>query len=99
RSEAFGLNARPGDGEPICLRAKTRDQVEILGPTVIVVTRDVGVVSVADPPCHRAERVPCRDSASVLLGRSLDLKGGRGDAPLEFGRKFLNPCHRDLPEM
>jgi len=84
---AGGLDARPGEREPVGVDAELGHQANVLGPAVIVIVGDVAGVAVADRPIPPAEGVPHGLAAAVFGDGAFDLIGGGGDAPGEAGRK------------
>jgi hypothetical protein len=84
---AVGLDAGPGDREPVRLETEGRHQVEVGVEPVIVVVGDIAGVAVDDTARGMAEGVPDRRPAPVLLHGSLDLVRGRSRTDHEAGRE------------
>src|SRR5262249_19763255 len=85
---ALGEDPRPGDGEPIGVRAETLHQRDVLLVPVVVVVSDVAGVIVLDVPGSVAIGIPDRQALAVLVPRALDLVRGRADAPVEAVREL-----------
>ncbi len=87
RTPPRGLEAGPGDREPIRGVAELADEVHVLAPAVVVVARDVARVAVDGAARRMREGVPDRRCPSPLRRAALDLVGGRGGTPQEPGRE------------
>src|SRR5436190_11052357 len=81
RADAVGEDARPGDGEAICLDAERLDQLHILLVAMIMFVGAVAIAVVADPARRVRERVPDRWAAAVFVDGALDLVGRCRCAP------------------
>ena len=86
---ALGLDARPGDGEPVGAGRQPGDQSHIVRGPVVAVAGDVTSVAVHGLPGLVAERIPHRGALPVLGRRALDLVGRRGHPPHEPRRELI----------
>src|SRR5690606_31198997 len=91
-----GNDARPGDGEPVRLRAEVFDQFDVFFVPVVAVAGHVAVVPVSDVARRVAEGVPDGQAAPVFIVRALDLVRRGGGAPDESLRK-LDDGHDAVP--
>jgi hypothetical protein len=87
-ASAFGDQAGPGEGETIGVKAAIADEVEVFGPTLIVVTGIEAGIAVVDVAGSGGEAVPDRGATAVLLS-AFDLIGRSGDAEDEIGTEIL----------
>src|SRR3954451_22856669 len=95
RTAARRHDPRPRDREPERVEPELAHQLHVLGIPVVEVARPLPGVAVPNLPRRGAEAVPDAFSASVLLGRALDLVRRRGGAPEEVGReRALLGMHR-----
>src|SRR5262245_7836988 len=76
-------DARPGDGEPIRVRAEVLHQRDILLIAMIVVVCDVAGIAVLDVAWCVGIGVPDRGTLAIFIPRALDLVRGRAGAPKE----------------
>ena len=83
---AAGLEARPGQREPVRVEAEVGHERDILAVPVVVVVGDRRGAAVGDAPRLRHEGVPRRRPAPALAHGALDLKRGRRGAEDEPGR-------------
>src|SRR5262249_54550158 len=83
RAGALGEDPRPGDREPVRVRADVLHQRDVLLVAVVMVVGDVAGVVILDLPGRMGVGVPDRDALAVLVPGPLDLIGGRRDAPVE----------------
>ena len=83
RAATVRLHARPGDRDAVALEPERGHQVEVLGPAVVVVARDVAGVAVQHGTRDRAEAVPDRLATPVLARGALDLVRSRRRAEAE----------------
>src|SRR5690606_27385910 len=90
---AAGVDARPGDREPVRLKSELLHQRQVLAPPEVMVRSDVAWRSVPGPAGGVGEGGPDRGAAAAHTGRPLDLVGGRRGPPDErVGESAL--CHR-----
>ena len=82
-----GLDPGPGDAEAIRVEAVGSDEVDVLGPAVIVVAGDIPGVAVCDVAGRVTEGVPDGWAAAILVDGALDLVAGGGGSPGEVRRK------------
>ena len=87
RAGALGDQPRPAQGEAVAVEAAVTDQVEVFGPTVVVIDGDAAGVAVLHIAGGGREGVPDRGAASVGLA-ALDLVGGGGGAEDEIGSEL-----------
>ena len=100
-SQAFGIglspairkDAGPGDREAIGLDAQRLQKGDILLIAMIAVAGDITRVAIGDLSRRVRENVPVGQPATILLGRALDLIGGRCRAPQEAVRE-MQRVHR-----
>ena len=83
RTGAGGLDAWPGDAEPIRPEAQRGHEVEVLVETVEVVAGDVAGPTVLGHARRVRVRVPDARSAAVDIDGALDLVRGGGGSPGE----------------
>ena len=70
------LDTRPGHGEAVRVDAELAHQRQILGHSVVVITRHVAGIAPHHLALGVAEGVPDRDAPAVLVDGSLDLVSG-----------------------
>jgi hypothetical protein len=87
RTAAGGLDARPGEGEPVPADAQVGHQRHVLPVPVVVVAGHVAGAAVGDAAGLVRERVPDGWTPPVLAHRALDLVRRGGHAPPEVGWK------------
>ncbi len=87
RAGTGGVDAWPGDGEPVRGDAQSRHQIHVGVDPVVVVAGDVAGSAVGDAVGFVAERVPDARAPAVFGGGAFDLVRGRGYAPVEAGRE------------
>ena len=92
RAPAGGLDARPGEGEPVAADAEPGHQLDVLAPPVVVVVGHVGGLVVADGAGLAAEHIPDRLAAAVLGRGALDLERRGGHPPGEAAGEPRQGC-------
>src|SRR5690606_28208827 len=85
---AFGDKTRPGEGEAVAVEAAVAQQIEILGPAVVVIIRDGAGGAALHVAGRLGKGIPDRDAAAIALA-AFDLVGGGGSAEDEVGAKIL----------
>ena len=85
---SLGDQSRPGKREAIGIKAAIADQIEVLGPELIMIAGNRAGIAIVHIAGRRREAVPDRRTAAILLA-TLDLIGGGGDAECEIGPKVL----------
>src|SRR5690606_32340851 len=84
RTSALGDKPRPSEGEAVGVEAAVADQIEVLGPAVVVIAGDGTGVRVLHVAGGGGEAVPDGGAAAVGLA-TLDLVGCGGGAEDETG--------------
>src|SRR5690606_15721331 len=79
----FGLDACPGEREPVGVDAELLHERHVFGVAVVVVAGDVASVSVEGATRGMTEGVPGGRPAAALRDGALDLVGGSGGSPEE----------------
>ena len=87
RRPAGREEAGPRDREAVRAEAELAHQLDVLGPTAIVVAGDVARAAALDPAGEMRERVPDRRALAVRVRRTLDLVRRRRRAPEEARRE------------
>ena len=77
---------RPCDAESVRADAEGRHQCDVLGVSVVVVARHVGVAAVFDETWLLGIGVPDRCAPAIDIVGALDLEGRSGDAPAQSPR-------------
>ena len=101
RPGSAGLDARPGETEPVGVNAQFLHERGVFRVPVVVVAGDLTGVPVEDPPGLGHERVPTGGPPAVFGDGSLDLVGGGGNPPHKVARKTgeAGLVHEDLSLM
>jgi hypothetical protein len=92
---ATGLDAWPGNREPVRTEAELPHDADVLLPPVVMVVRDVAVVARPGATRRVAEGVPDGGAAPVLVDRSFDLVSSGCDPPQDVGRNRIE-VHVDI---
>jgi hypothetical protein len=87
RAAAIGLDARPGNRKAVRADVQPAHQRDIVEIAMIAVAGDIAVVAVLHFAGRVREAIPHRFATSVVLDRSFDLVGRRGDAPAKAARE------------
>jgi predicted outer membrane repeat protein len=90
-TRAGGLQAGPGEPESVMAHAKLDEEIEICGPAVVVVARDITGVAVLRQPGCVSEGVPDARPATALRRAALDLVCRVRKSPAKVGREAAEP--------
>jgi hypothetical protein len=96
RAGTLGNQPRPGEGEAIAVEAAVADEVEILGPAIVVVAGDAAVVGILHIARRGGEGVPDAGAATVELA-ALDLIGGGRGAKHEIRPELAAVNRKHVP--
>lgn len=104
-ASAQGDDARPREGEAVRVCARRLQQLDVLGRTVVGITRDVAIGSVPDLARDVGEDIPYAVALAICLGTPFNLVAVHPDSVTRTKESYSGgspsrnaPCSREPPQ-
>src|SRR6185436_2257295 len=96
RAGAFGMNAAPGDAEPVSVCAELGHDADVVLVAPVVVAGDVAGLVEPGVAGSVGEAVPDTSSSAISGRGAFDLVGGGRGSPNEIVGEFVARAHLGL---